>query len=106
MDRRSQVTPDEVWALAQSRGEHLRSIAREDALFVDDDLVTYDQPIQIVVRRDDLFSLDDTDAWQPFLEPRPTWLHLNLLLTPGAEKILTVRRSRARMSAADERMFP
>jgi len=92
------MTPAQAWEIAHRRlvdglGQNLPA----DALFVDDDDVLYGQPDGISVRRSALFELD-ADWWKSVLEPRPTWIHFNLLAIDGERSILSVRRSRLAMS--------
>lgn len=101
------MTASEAWAEAKRRlTEDLGSSLADTVLFVDDELVTYDLPDRIRVRRTDLFELDDAGSWEHFLAPRPTWLHFNLLTVDPGLSVVTLRRSREAMAPDDDRGTP
>jgi hypothetical protein len=101
------MTSAEAWAAAKSQlTDQLGISVPATILFVDDELVTYELPDRIAIKRSDLFSVDDKRAWESFLRPRPTWLHFNLLTVEPAFSVVTVRRSQQAMDRDDERATP
>jgi hypothetical protein len=98
------MTAADVWAQAKQRlTQNLGSFVAGAVLFVDDGRVTYDLPDRISVERADLFGIDDVGAWEPFLTPRPTWLHFNLLPVDRGLSVVTLRRSRNAIAPEDPR---
>lgn len=89
------MTPTDLWETAHVQLALLIGKPIGDVHFVDDDDVDYSVPGVSQLRAPTLFSLQDTDAWRPFLEPTPAWLHFNLL-SPGEtdQRVVTLRRSR------------
>lgn len=101
------MTAAEAWAEVRRRlKEDLGSEVAGAVLFVDDDFVTYDLPDRVRVKRSDLFGLDDAGSWEPFLVPRPTWLHFNLLTVDPELTVVTLRRSPEAMAPDDGRATP
>jgi hypothetical protein len=97
----------ELWATA--RRALIAKLGRSldhDVLFADDRLVTYDVPASIRVKRSDLFRLEDDVRWAGYLDPRPTWIHFNLLTIEPTLSVVTLRRSDDSMLAGDERAIP
>jgi len=101
------VTAEEAWAIARRRLiEDLGCEIADPVSFVDDVVVEYAVPDRISVSRGDLFGLDDDERWQPYLSPRPTWLHFNLLTVERQPHVVTIRRSPDSMAAGDRRATP
>jgi hypothetical protein len=101
------MTSAEAWEVARRRlVDELGCEVPATVSFVADATVDYALPDRISVRESDLFGLDDDDRWQPFLSPRPTWLHFNLLTIDRERKIVAIRRSGASLAADDRRATP
>lgn len=97
----------ELWAKARNTLlNKLKCSVADEILFVDDRLVKYDPAGSIRVKRADLFRLDDDTRWATYIDPRPTWLHFNLLTIADAFSVVTLRRSETSLPVDDVATTP
>lgn len=88
------MTANEVWEAASRQFAKLGYSFVGPLSFVDEAEVNdYAREHRLVVRRADLFTLEDARAWKPFLEPKPSWIHVNFVINDGDTAIFSVSRS-------------